>query len=128
MGYETVWLIMDLKTQKLGTENYYSNKKELIAAYKKNLKSVKTASQKTSFAVMVKDLECWELVYFDKYNNTETIDDAEKEIKRIMGIKGTVSKDTLSQRLLKKPDFWEKLIQNKHKNQSLNDFVDAMLR
>lgn len=30
LGYKQVWLVMDLKTQKSGTERYYRDKNELV--------------------------------------------------------------------------------------------------
>lgn len=119
LGYKQVWLVLDLKTQKKGTERYYLDKEELLKEYEENLKNYNLSD----IVVMIQDLESWLLLYFNKYKNTETIKNAEDRIKQLMEIKGLTSKPQVTQWLLKKTDFWDKLIKYKDKNKSFRDFV-----
>jgi hypothetical protein len=120
LGYKEVWLVMDLKTQKVGSQKNYDTAEEMIKDYKHNLKNL----DGIDYVVMVQDLECWLLVYFSKYENTETIHDAEGRIKKLMDIKSSISKNIVVRRLTKKPDFWNKLLKNRRKNRSLSHFFD----
>jgi hypothetical protein len=119
MKYKEVWLVIDLKTQKGGTINYYSTPNDMIADYKKNLKHTGSLN----YVIMVQDLECWLLLYFSKHGNTQTISNSEETLKKLMNIKGTISKKIIVQRLTAKSDFWEKLLQNRHRNKSFHDFL-----
>ena len=119
LGYNQTWLVMDLKTQKPGTERYYQDKNELLKNYEKHLDKIKSSDM----VVMIQDLECWLLLYFDKFNNTETINNAEDKIKQYLEIKENIGKPQVTQTLLKKPNFWEKLIKYKNKNKSFRDFL-----
>jgi hypothetical protein len=119
LGYKEIWLVMDLKTQKPRTERHYQDKAELLKDYERNLKKFKSSDM----VVIIQDLECWLLLYFNKYNNTETINNAENKIKQYLEIKGNIGKPLVTQTLLKKPDFWNKLIEYKNKNKSFRDFL-----
>ena len=119
LGYKQVWLVLDLKTQKKGTERYYLDKDELLKEYEENLKNYNLSDM----VVMIQDLESWLLLYFNKYKNTETIKNAESRIKQLMDIKEITSKPQVTQWLLKRTDFWDKLIKYKNKNNSFRDFV-----
>lgn len=121
LGYKETWLVMDLKTQKPGTERYYQDKDELLKYYEKHLDLDKFKA--SDMVVMIQDLECWLLLYFNKFNNTETINNAEDKIKQYLEIKENIGKPQVTQALLKKPDFWDKLIEYKNKNKSFRDFL-----
>ncbi|MCP5108645.1 MAG: RloB domain-containing protein [bacterium] len=123
LGYKQVWLVLDLKTQKSGTERHYRDKKELLTEYRKNLKQFNSSV----LIVVIQDLECWLLLYFNKYPNTETIDDAEKRIKKLMEYEHkAIGKPQMARMLLKKPDFWDKLITYKNKNKSFRKFLELV--
>ncbi|MCP4216176.1 MAG: hypothetical protein GY765_16125 [bacterium] len=116
--YKAVWLVMDLKTQKMGTRRHYESCRELLLEYEEKLKGYDTSDM----VIMVRDLECWVLLYFDKYSDTERIDDAEKKLSQLMaGNSG--SKPRVLQRLMKKNDFWERLFKNKSNNKSFCEFI-----
>jgi hypothetical protein len=119
LGYSQTWLVVDLKTQKPGTKRHYLDKNELLRDYEKHLDEFKSSHM----VVMIQDLECWLLLYFNKYNNTETINNAEDKIKQYMEVRGKIGKPLVTQTLLKKPDFWDRLIKNKNKNKSFRDFL-----
>jgi hypothetical protein len=119
LGYKETWLVMDLKTQKPGTERHYQDKDELFKDYEKHLDKFKSSD----IVVMIQDLECWLLLYFNKFNNTETINNAEDKIKQYLEIKENIGKPQVTQALLKKLDFWDKLIEYKNKNKSFRDFI-----
>ena len=95
------------------------DKNELLKDYEKHLDEFKSSHM----VVMIQDLECWLLLYFNKYNNTETINNAEDKVKQYMEIKGKIGKPLVTQALLKKPDFWDRLIKYKDKNKSFRDFL-----
>jgi len=121
LGYKETWLVMDLKTQKPGTERYYQDKDELIKDYEKHPDLDKFKA--SDMVVMIQDLECWLLLYFNKFNNTETINNAGDKIKQYLEIKENIGKPQVTQALLKKPDFWDRLIEYKNKNKSFRDFL-----
>jgi hypothetical protein len=122
-GYKEVWLVVDLKTQRSGTQRYYRDKNELLAEYREKLKQF----NRSEFIVQIQDLESWLLLYYNKYQNTETIDDAEKEIKNLIGSdhKGN-GKLQITRLLLKKPNFWDNLIRHKKKNNSFREFLERI--
>ena len=120
LKYREVWLVMDLKTRKPGTERDFANRKVITAYYRQHV----AIPEKVGYIVMVLDLECWLLLYFSKHNNTETIKDSEKKLKELMGVGSSSSKIITAKRLIQKPDFWKKLISNKDKNKSFSDFLD----
>ena len=129
LGYKEVWLVMDLKSQKIGTTNKnYSTSKEMMGDYKKNLKNLVNVD----YVIMVQDLECWLLLYFPKTGrmNTETITNAEQELRREMqpneSTSKSISKVTTVRRLTRNIDFWEKLRQNRSRNKSFNDFLEKV--
>jgi hypothetical protein len=125
LGYKEVWLVMDLKSRKIGTNNQnYSSPKEMIGDYKKNLKNL----EKVDYVIMVQDLECWLLLYYPelKNKNTESINSAEKVLKRAMGSKESISKTTAVKRLTNNNDFWTKLLQNSDKNKSFKAFLEKI--
>jgi hypothetical protein len=125
LGYKEVWLVMDLKSRKIGTTNKnYSTPKEMMGDYKKNLKNLVNVD----YVIMVQDLECWLLLYYPKTGrkNTETIKNAEQELRRSMKLKESISKVTTVRRLTRNIDFWEKLRQNSYKNKSFNDFLEKV--
>lgn len=123
LGYKQVWLVLDLKTQKSGTERYYRDKKELLTEYREHLKQFDASV----FIVVIQDLECWLLLYFNKYPNTETIFDAEKRIKKLMGHDHRgIGKPQITKMLLKKSDFWDTLIKYKSKNNSFREFLELV--
>jgi hypothetical protein len=125
LGYKEVWLVMDLKSRKIGTTNKnYSTPKEMMGDYKKNLKNLVNVD----YVIMVQDLECWLLLYFPKPGrmNTESIKNAEQELRRAMKLKESLSKVTTVRRLTRNIDFWEMLQQNKSKNKSFNDFLEKV--
>lgn len=119
LGYNQIWLVIDLKTQKPGTEKYFQDKTELLKNYEKKLDRFKSSD----IVVMIQDLECWLLLYFNRLNNTETIINAEEKIKQFLEMKETIGKPQLTQCLLKKKDFWDRLIGYKDKNKSFRDFL-----
>ena len=119
LGYKQTWLVMDLKTQKPGTQRHYQDKDELLKNYEKHLDKFKSSDM----VVMIQDLECWLLLYFNRFNNTETINNAEDKIKQYLEIKENIPKPQVTQALLKKSDFWDKLIEYKNKNKSFRDFL-----
>lgn len=122
LGYKEVWLVMDLKSRKIGTTNKnYSTPKEMMGDYKKNLKNLVNVD----YVIMVQDLECWLLLYFPKPGrmNTESVNNAEQELKKSMKLNESLSKVTVVERLTRNIDFWEKLQQNRYKNKSFNDFL-----
>lgn len=123
-GYKEVWLVMDLKTQKPGFERNFSKREELIEAYRQRIKYKEPG--KVDYIVMVQDLECWLLLYYQGYSNTETIKDAEIKLKTEMKIKGTLSKPLIVKRLIQKTDFWDKLKDNKKRNKSFALFLDKV--
>ena len=123
LGYKQVWLVLDLKTQKSGTERYYRDKEELLAEYQGKLKKFSTSV----FIVVIQDLECWLLLYYNKYPDTERINDAEKQLKKLMGYEHRgIGKPQITRILLKRSDFWEKLNENKDKNKSFRDFLERV--
>jgi len=120
LGYKQVWLVLDLKTQKSGTKRYYQDKTELLTEYRKKLKQFDSSV----LIVVIQDLECWLLLYFNKFPNTEKINDAEKRIKKLMGHDHRgIGKPQITKMLLKKPDFWDKLITYKNNNNSFREFL-----
>jgi hypothetical protein len=125
LGYKEVWLVMDLKSRKIGTTTKnYSTPKEMMGDYKKNLKNLVNVD----YVIMVQDLECWLLLYYSKpgRKNTETIKNAEQELRRSMKLNVSISKVTTVRRLTRNIDFWEKLRQNRSKNKSFNDFLEKV--
>jgi hypothetical protein len=125
LGYKEVWLVMDLKSRKIGTTTKnYSTPKEMMGDYKKNLKNLVNVD----YVIMVQDLECWLLLYYSKpgRKNTETIKNAEQELRRSMKLNVSISKVTTVRRLTRNIDFWEKLRQNRYKNKSFNDFLEKV--
>lgn len=125
LGYKEVWLVMDLKSRKIGTTTKnYSTPKEMRGDYKKNLKNLVNVD----YVIMVQDLECWLLLYYPKpgRKNTESIKNAVQELRRSMKLKESISKVTTVRRLTRNIDFWEKLRQNKYKNKSFNDFLEKV--
>ena len=123
LGYKQVWLVVDLKTQKSGSERHYRDEKELLTEYRENLKQFNTSV----LIVVIQDLECWLLLYFNKYPNTEIINDAGKRVKKLMGHdhKG-IGKPQITKMLLKKSDFWDTLIKYKSKNNSFRKFLELV--
>ena len=122
LEYKEVWLVMDLKTRKPGSEKDYTTKHEIIADYRMKIQE----QDKVDYIVMVLDLECWLLLYFSRHNNTETIKNSKKKLKKVMGIRGSLSETITVKRLMKKTDFWEKLLSNKGKNKSFLDFSNKI--
>jgi hypothetical protein len=118
LNYKEVWLVMDLKTQKKKTIKDYSSREEMVADYKKNLEN----PGMVDYIVIVRDLECWLLLYFSRHKNTQTVKDSKKELNGLMEKQKTITKIAIAQRLTKKKDFWDKLVQNKDKNESFRDF------
>jgi hypothetical protein len=122
LKFKEVWLVVDLKTQSQKTGRHFTSTKELTTDYKQQLEN----TGPIDFVVMVKDLECWLLLYFSKFPDTQRIDDSEKQIKQLMDIKGTFSKIEIVHRLTRKNDFWETVIKNKNQNKSFAKFLEKV--
>ena len=125
LGYKEVWLVMDLKSQEIGTTaKNYSTTKEMVRDYKANLKNL----GHVDYVIMVQDLECWLLLYYSPHggNDTGNVRNAEKELRRAMDLRESISKVTMVKRLTHKSDFWETLQRNRKNNKSFNDFLEKI--
>ncbi|MCP4156433.1 MAG: hypothetical protein GY757_52455 [bacterium] len=125
LGYKEVWLVMDLKSQKIGTtDKIYSSTKEMIRDYKLNLKNL----DHVDYIVMVQDLEGWLLLYYATpgRKNTENVKNTEKKLRRAMNTNESISKVTMVKRLTRNRDFWEILRSNRQKNKSFNYFLEKV--
>lgn len=120
-GYSKTLIILDLKTQRSGTNTYFNCYPELKKFYLEHILSDQF-SDYVKIIVALRELECWELLAEEKCN-TATINDCTKKLVKHLGWRQTPDKVELAQYYVKKLRL---IIENQAFNESFKYFLSCL--
>lgn len=121
--YLYIIILVDLDTQKPGTENKFDCIKELKEYfYKEYLKNDKKYND-IKVIIVDKEIECWELLGYYPINN---IADCKKELNNKLNKNKSLTEFQMAQQVVKNKKILKNIIDNKKGNKSFEYFMTVL--